>query len=234
MTPSFSHHIVLDYCDINNPSLNLSSAKRMLDAIFDFHSLYYGDISSAQKMQLNIYSGKDYQKSKKIISELYHSRHDDNIRRYGKKNDQKIGAFIDDIEETMDKYKDHRTFTHNDFSTRNCFIDDKQVKFFDYELSCYQNPEHDLIEFLMYDLDSFTNTEVKKLLDYYGKKIKSHSKMKVSDSEYQELLKINAYEFIINRLSLTRTINDYVPLDFAKTSIPNSTRLLNILEDYCG
>ena len=81
----------------------------------------------------------------------------------------------------------------------------------------------------MYDLSNFTDQETKKLIDYYKKGLTKNN-IAISNEEYKKLLIYNAYEFIVNRLSMTKTINDTVTLDFAKTSIPNSKRLLRILE----
>lgn len=180
-------------------------------------------------MGLNIYTPADYKRTKNCIAELYNSRHTENLKLYGEKQDQAINHYINNIDRIMQTYKDHRTFTHNDFSTRNTFLAKNQVLFYDFELSCFQNPEHDLIEFLMYDLGSFTDQETKKLIDYYKKGLTKNN-IVISNEEYKKLLICNAYEFIVNRLSMTKTINDTVELDFAKTSIPNSKRLLKILE----
>lgn len=224
-----TYNLLLDYCKFKEEKLTVTAVMRILDKILDFHTLYYGDINKAQKMGLNIYSPQDYRRAKKCIYELYNSRHNENIKLYGEKKDKEINEYINNIDKIADKYLSHRTFTHNDFSTRNIFYDKRRVLFYDFELSCYQNPEHDLIEFLMYDLGNFTDDEVKKIIGYYKRGLKRGG-IYPGDKEFNKLLNYSAYEFTVNRLSMTKTINDNVKLDFAKLSIPNSVRLFKILD----
>ena len=178
---------------------------------------------------MNIYTPNDYKNAKKCIYGLYNSRHKENIKLYGEKKDREISDYIDIIDKIMAKYSWHRSFTHNDFSTRNMFFDKDRILFYDFELSCYQNPEHDLVEFLMYDLGSFTDKEVKELIEYYKRSLRQGG-VKISDEDYYKLIVYNAFEFVVNRLSMTKTINERAELDFAKLSVPNSVRLLKILE----
>lgn len=224
-----TYNLLFDYYNDQSESLTFQNAKRLLDGILTFHTFYYKDIESAKRLNLNIYTPTDYKNAKNCIYDLYNSRHTENLKLYGEKQDQAINHYINSIDRIMQTYKDHRTFTHNDFSTRNTFLAKNQVLFYDFELSCFQNPEHDLIEFLMYDLGSFTDQEAKKLIDYYKNSLAKNN-ITISNEDYKNLLIYNAYEFIVNRLSMTKTINDTVALDFAKTSIPNSKRLLKILE----
>ena len=81
----------------------------------------------------------------------------------------------------------------------------------------------------MYDLGSFTDKEVKELVEYYKCGLKRGG-VEISDEDYYKLLIYNAFEFVVNRLSMTKTINERAELDFAKLSVPNSIRLLKILE----
>ena len=81
----------------------------------------------------------------------------------------------------------------------------------------------------MYDLGNFTDDEVKKIIEYYKRGLKRGG-IYPGDKEFNRLLNYNAYEFTVNRLSMTKTINDNVKLDFAKLSIPNSVKLFKILD----
>ena len=232
-TASKTYNILFNFYESNNEELTLEIAKKILDKILSFHILYYGNVDSAREMGLNVYRPVDYKRAKKCIYELYNSRNNENINLYGKKKNEIIIEYIKNIDKIMEQYVYHRTFTHNDFSTRNMFFNRDRILFYDFELSCYQNPEHDLIEFLMYDLGSFTDGEVKELIEYYKRGLKSGG-VEISNRDFNRLLLYNTYEFIINRLSMTKVINESVELDFAKRSIPNSVRLLKIVEAING
>ena len=223
------YNIMFDYHNIKNEKLNVKTAKRILDTILEFHIRYYNDIESAKKMNLNIYTPNDYRRAKKCIFKLYDSRHEENVKLYGEKKDQEIVEYINDIDKIMKKTAWHRTFTHNDFSTRNIFYNKDKVLFYDFELACFQNPEHDLMEMFFYDLECFTDIEVKELINYYKDGLR-HGGIEISDDDFAEMIKYNTFEFVVNRLSMTKTINDHVHLDFADVSIPNSVRLLKLVE----
>ena len=224
-----TYNLLFDYYEGETKKLTLKLAKKVLDEILMFHIFYYGKVEDAKTLGLNIYTSNDYKRAKKCIYGLYNSRHDENVKMYGKKRDEEIRNYIESIDKIMAEFSSHRSFTHNDFSTRNMFFCKNKILLYDFELSCFQNPEHDLIEFLMYDLGSFTDDEVKELIYYYRRGLKRGG-IVVSDDDYKKLLVYNAYEFVVNRLSMTKVINDSVELDFAKLSVPNSVRLLKILE----
>lgn len=224
-----TYNLLFSFYNESTEKLSLNLAKKILDEILEFHIFYYNDDNSARKLGLNIYTPNDYKNAKKCIYGLYNSRHKENIKLYGEKKDREISDFIDNIDKIIAKYSWHRSFTHNDFSTRNMFFDKGRFLFYDFELSCYQNPEHDLVEFLMYDLGSFTDKEVKELIEYYKRGLRQGG-VEILDEDYYKLLVYNAFEFVVNRLSMTKTINERAELDFAKLSVPNSIRLLKILE----
>lgn len=224
-----TYNIIFDYHAPNKTKLTLKVAKQMIDAILAFHIRYYNDIEAARRLGLNIYSPQDYRRAKNCIYGLYDSRKEEGIKLYGEKKNDEINNYISNIDRIMEKYAHHRSFTHNDFSTRNTFYDENGVRLYDFELSCFQNPEHDLVEFLMYDIQSLTDSEVKELIRYYRQGLRRGG-IEIDDKEFRELLICNAYEFVVNRLSMTRTINANVELDFAKVSVPNSVRVLKLLE----
>lgn len=224
------YNLLFDYHNNPNEKLDLKTAKRIIDIILLFHVRYYNDINSAKKLDLNVYSPSDYRRAKKCIFGLYNSRHDENIKLYGEKKDKEINKYIENIDKIMKKNAWHRSFTHNDFSSRNIFYSKDEILFYDFELACFQNPEHDLVEMLFYDLENFTDKEVRELINYYKVGLKLAG-IDISDKDYYELIKDNTFEFVVNRLSMTKTINEHVHLDFADASIPNSKRLLKIVEN---
>ena len=223
-------NLILKYENNDEYKVDYEKAKKIFDIIIRFHTFYYNKTDEAEKLKLNIYSENNYKKAKKCLKELYNKRHKENIKYYGEDRDTKINSFIDSIEEYVKKYSYHRTFTHNDFSTRNIFYNNNEILFYDFELACYQNPEHDLIEFLIYELENFNNNEITEIIKYYKDSLFKSINIQIDDDEYKKILIYNIYEFIINRLSLLRIVGETIKIDFIKKILINSNKLLDIIE----
>lgn len=223
-------NLLLKYYDNSIEEVSFNTLKRILDDIINFHSFYYDNPYKIKDLKLNVYEKKDYKKAKKCIKELYNSKYNENIKYYGEQRNKDINSFIDNIEQYMIRYSYHRTFTHNDFSTRNMFLNKAEVLFYDFELACYQNPEHDLIELLIYEMENLKDVEIIELIKYYRDKLLKSIEVSINDVEYKEILKFNIYEFIVNRLSLLRIVGDSINIDFIEKLLINSNRLLNIIE----
>lgn len=213
-----------------NEELNLNIVKNILDNIIEFHSLYYNKLDEVKSMKLNIYTKFDYKKSIGTLKEMFNSCHDDNIKYYGEKRNTKIIDFIYSIDREYEKYTYHRTFTHNDFSTRNIFYDASNILFYDFELACYQNPEHDLMEFLAYEINHFKDDEVIKIIRYYKDNLLKKLNINIDEEEYKSILLFNVYEFVVNRLSLLRLASKKLKIDFIERLLINTNRLIDIVE----
>ena len=143
----------------------------------------------------------------------------------------RIEEFINNIDQYLGKYIKHQTLTHNDFSTRNIFMDDEQLYIYDWELAAYQNPEHDLIELLAYSLEQIDTNEVKEIIKMYRKELYSKINAKYNDQEYKEILINNLKKFIAIRLTMLRIANKKIKMDFIDILINNCNKLYYIIEE---
>jgi hypothetical protein len=99
------------------------------------------------------------------------------------------------------------TLTHNDFNSRNLCLRPSRTKekprliLYDWELSAYQNPQTDLLEFLIYTLpagvgmdafDKFTNIYIESLSKHTGRAFNKKTFMRIM---YLNAIKMAAIRF---------------------------------------
>ena len=218
---SYKNDMVLKNIRINNRY----DYKEIIKEITKLHIFYYGKKEIVSLFQLNNQNIKDYKKAKKILIKMYselENRIDKELR---------IEEFINNIDQYLGKYIKHQTLTHNDFSTRNIFMDDEQLYIYDWELAAYQNPEHDLIELLAYSLEQIDTKEVKEIIRMYRKELYSKINVKYNDQEYKEILINNLKKFIAIRLTMLRIANKKIKMDFIDILINNCNKLYYIIEE---
>ena len=218
---SYKNDMVLKNIRINNRY----DYKEIIKEITKLHIFYYGKKEIVSLFQLNNQNIKDYKKAKKILIKMYselENRIDKELR---------IEEFINNIDQYLGKYIKHQTLTHNDFSTRNIFMDDEQLYIYDWELAAYQNPEHDLIELLAYSLEQIDTKEVKEIIKMYRKELYSKINVKYNDQEYKEILINNLKKFIAIRLTMLRIANKKIKMDFIDILINNCNKLYYIIEE---
>lgn len=216
------YYIGLEYVDIRN-SIDY---KKVLDAILNIHAFYYNDIKCVEKFRLNDYKPKDYKKCKLSLKRMFNSL---NNELFIEERIRNIDKFIRNIDKYYSKYLYHRTFTHNDLDMRNIFVNENSIFIYDWELACFQNPEHDLIEFLISISANYSDREIEDIIEYYRENLFKKINVKIDDEEYKEILIFNIYEFIVNKLSLLRLAGkNIINTD---ELIRNANKLLDILGD---
>ena len=102
---------------------------------------------------------------------------------------------------------------------------------YDWELACYQNPEHDLIEFLIFELHKFADDEVRELIAYYKNNLLSALNINIQKADYERILEFNTLEYIVNKLSVYRLADVSLKLAFIKQMCKNAARMLLIIEE---
>lgn len=201
----------------------------IIDAILKIHIFYYRKEKIVPIMKLNDYSTKDYRKCIPTLQAIFNACEKENICDYGKRNTTILKKFIENINSEFLKYSFHRTLTHNDLSNRNICYSRKKCYFFDWEMACFQNPEHDLIDILVSNLELLKEEEIFLLIQYYQKKLLTSIPCKIDKNAYLDIVLFNLKEYMVNKLSMLRVFNKEAKLEFITSLTNNSNRLLNLL-----
>lgn len=226
-----TENLVFRYYSCKEKPMDAAKIQAILDQIIHFHARYLDDENGAAFLQLNRYEKKDYQKARKCLHMMFDLRREENVRYYGTERTEEIHTFIDHIHEQYKRYGDFKTFTHNDFSGRNIFVRDSGILFYDFELACYQIPEHDVAELMIYECNVLSDEEIRGILKRYRTELKKQSRYRISEEEYYARLKFCVREFIVNRLSLLRIVSESIEINFIERLLINSNRLLDMLEE---
>lgn len=198
---------------------------RILDAICSIHNRYYNKTDIIKEFCLNHYSPSDYKKIKGIIKTLFNQLHTENVQFFSEDKLKIINNFIEHIESEYEKVSFHQTLTHNDFSDRNISVSDKQLIIYDWELACFQNPEHDVIEIVLSIMDSLSVDEIANIFDYHKKSMV----VSLPDETYRMLLRFNLLEYCVNKLSLLRYAEGHLNINYTPKILKNISTLMDIL-----
>lgn len=200
--------------------------KRCLKTIAIFHAHYYGKTEVVSDLGLNSYSAADYRKAKKMLFGFAHRNARRELKVYGAELVRKLGDFVEKIDEEYEVVQDHRTLTHNDFSKRNVCVTKTGCIFYDWELACYQNPEHDLVDFLCSAIDE--NTSAQKIREYvsiYYDEFEKLAKVSIDGERRKKYLRFNLYEFAVNRLAILQIYEARHARSFVEESMRNLRRI---------
>ena len=182
-----------------------SDLYKVIDLITDFHAKYYGKRETIREMRLNYYTPKEYRRSSGVLRALFNYYYDENVKIYGKELVKVMSDFIGRIDEEYAKVMEYQTLTHNDLTPRNISIGERII-IYDWELACFQNPEHDLVELLFTTVDNdCTPEQIRKIINYFRKQLTNKTKTEISDEEFARRIRFNALEYVVNRLAIFRS-----------------------------
>lgn len=122
--------------------------------------------------------------------------------------------------------------SHNDFNIRNLALrhseDGAQLVAYDWELACIQNPQRDLIEFLISVIDTLdTGSDVQSYIEFYRTELSALTGYQWESAQFHEVLLGNALYLFATRFNAYLLTNNVFKLDF----IPRlTTNLLNFIE----
>ena len=204
---------------------------KILDVIIKFHKQYYGKKECCDTYKLNYYTNHDYKISRRLLSYIFHKFDTENKTYFSSKKLEKIENFLENIHIYHKNLPKHLSLTHNDFTARNIFFLKDAVLIYDWELACYQNPEHDLIEFLIFELQRFDDNEVRELIAYYKNNLFSALNINMQNEDYKRILKFNTLEYIVNKLSVYRLADISLKFDFMSRVCRNAARMLLLIEE---
>ena len=222
-----TYFIAMDYIT-DSEKIVKKDYKKILDTITDFHKTYYNQKTSVKELCLNYYEIDDYKKCKKVMLQMFNKLN--NKKFFNTNKILKINNFIKNIDNEYKQVLFHQTLTHNDFSPRNMFLNNDKVYVYDWELACYQNPEHDLIEFLVFVLHELKDNEIKNLIEYFKKNLCEKLDMEIDNDTYKKIIDFNVLEYVVNRLTLLRMANNKLKLPFIDQMTININRLIEILK----
>ena len=224
-----TYFIAMNYVS-DSKKITAGDLTKIIDGITDFHKIYYNSPTAINKLCLNHYERKDYRRAKKVLSVMFDKLDDSNQKIFGLDKTFKIKIFIQNIENEYQKVLFHQTLTHNDFSPRNIFLKDEKICFYDWELACYQNPEHDLIELLVSVMHELNDSEIKMLIEYFKEVLLRKLDINIDDKQYFKIIKFNVLEYTVNRLTLLRMADKKLKLKFISQMTWNISRLMDILD----
>ena len=203
---------------------------KVFDTILKFHLKYYNKEELCSKYGLNSYTSKDYKRSRAMFRYIFSEFNEENKKYFSRSELGKINEFIERIHIYHAELPLHRSLTHNDFSIRNMFFSEGDFLVYDWELSCYQNPEHDIIEFLIFVLHELSDDEVKSGIEYYKRELFEKLKLDISKEDYKRILEFNILEYTVNKLSVYRLADRRYKFDFTEQICMNTSRLIKIAE----
>jgi thiamine kinase-like enzyme len=128
--------------------------------------------------------------------------------------------FLDHLSDRIDEMNAFpMTLTHNDFNCRNICLRDEteeiRLVVYDWELACYQNPQHDVIEFLAYVLPEKTSkATIDEYAEYYRSRLEEKTGLSFSKDEFHRILYLNAVELGLVRFNLYLLSHNIVKFDF--------------------
>ena len=217
---TYKNNIVLDYINIKNDF----DYKKIISKIASIHAFYYNQPEIIKKFHLNNNTPDMYKKCRKTLLRMYKELDNSNINK-----ELNIEEFIINSEKYITKYQHHKSLTHNDFSPRNILMDSKRIYLYDWELASYQNPEHDLIELLVYITNELTDNETINFIKQYEKELYTKIKIKFTSEQYKEILLLNLKDFIAIRLTMLRLTSKKIKINFINNLIKNCNRLYGII-----
>lgn len=227
---SHTRNLLFKYYDWEVRKPAAADLWEVLEHILPFHVRYMGREAEAAELQLNLYTSRDYDKARPCLRMMFDLREEENHRAYGAERVRELHSFIERIHEEEARYSAFKTFTHNDFSARNFFVRGEEVLFYDFELACYQIPEHDVAELLIYECGTATDEEIREILHWYYCRLRESSPYDLSEAEYHERLLFCIREFVVNRLSLLRIVSESIEIDFIEQLLINTNRLLDLFQ----
>jgi hydroxymethylglutaryl-CoA reductase (NADPH) len=197
------------------------SIKTVLHDLASMHSVYLGNFAAIPKeMMVNTLNKETLCGAHEFLSELT----DYNARQFPDMVNESCKAiyidFLDHLSERIDEmHAFPMTLTHNDFNYRNICLRDAaeepRLVVYDWELACYQNPQHDLIEFLVFALGGKTSKETfDKYTEYYRSILEKKTGLSLSSSEFHRVLYLNAIELGLVRFNVYLLTHNIVKFNF--------------------
>jgi hydroxymethylglutaryl-CoA reductase (NADPH) len=219
---------------VNDPSAwQPDHIRSVLEALGDIHTLYWNGARPLPKqVPIERLDLERYRAAEPLLRELTSF----NAARYpnlmSKKLKQLLEMVLQDLPGFVQKLKQQpMTLTHNDFNPRNlCFRranGSLQLVVYDWELALYQNPQHDLMEFLIFALDHDTPLS---RFDQYAETYYQMLSHKIDDlppaNDFFQGLLLNAVDLALIRFNLYLMGHNILNFKFMERVYGNLSRYI--------
>ncbi len=139
--------------------------------------------------------------------------------------------FLKDLDSRVDTMLSFpMTLTHNDFNPRNLCLRTGTVSaspatvLYDWELALFQNPQHDLIEFLVFVMkDGSSRNDYLRYADFYVQCLEKELSTPIDRAHFVEVLDLNALFFALVRMNLYLLGHNILKLEFLERVYANLT-----------
>ncbi|MFD2672143.1 phosphotransferase [Marinicrinis sediminis] len=191
----------------------------VLNDLADLHSVYWNQPpGEGWGAEVTGAGAVDYSDATELLLALTTYNHERYPQWISDELYKRMRTFIEQLPEhaaTMADY--HQTLTHNDFTTRNIALrsSTKQLVVYDWELARYQNPQHDVLEFLIYALDGEdTVKQMDHYLNGYRKQLERVTSQSLDPVEFARITMLNALELLTVRYNLYLLANNLLHLPY--------------------
>ncbi len=228
----------ISYCShldtVNDPSKwDDQSIRFVLNDLASLHSVYLGkEFELPGEIGLLTVDKNSLLAGRELLQELT----DYNSRRFPEiiTKDCKwaLQSFLKDLPAALDVMeKAPQTLTHNDFNTRNIGLRPAEhwprLVMYDWELPGIQNPQRDLIEFLVYALPSRVAVEtIDKYAEYYRKILEEKSKVELNKEEFERVLMYHSFVLASRRFNLYLLAHNVMQFSFMERVYDNLSRFI--------
>lgn len=167
----------------------------------------------------------DYQKSQSLWLDLSNELIKQNIIKTTET--KKIFNFCTDrYEEAFSEFgKLEKRFCHLDFNPRNLLFSENKIYIVDWEFSGFHLPQRDFIEFMIFNMQSLSDSDLMSYSKSYAQKIK------MSQKDWQLGFLPAFCDFVLRRLSLYLVIAEFKEVHFLNHVLINCSHFLKIYLD---
>ncbi len=217
-------HIMEDIPIVQSPII----IECITDFLSELHIRYYEDKMAMEEMMINVPEICDYYYGKYISEVLY-----DNIQKLYPDFPTKILLDLRDFSNNPQKIFEQLhtyplTICHGDFAIKNLSFLENRIVVYDWELSTFNNPEFDLISFMVFYPGTLTAGFIDDFINNYYHKLKKKKKIIY---DVQAALLYNTKLLMASRFHAMMNIAKKIEMPFMNSAIDNWVFLYNYLKD---
>ncbi len=218
---------------VNHPELWTKKAiENVLADLSQIHSIYFNKYEAVPDLMLiNTIEVNTMTDAADFLKELLHYNHTRYPHLINNSLYNICNSFIDNMHfylGQMDRY--FKTLTHNDFNTRNICMrnaDNSGLVVYDWELACFQNPQYDVIEFLVYALcENIDINDFDYYIEYYRKSLENECNITLDKESFEHIMVLNALKLCTVRFSLYLLVHNVCSFTFMDRIFTNLSSYL--------